>query len=98
MSTNIYIGNLPFTATADEIRDLFSTYGTVASVNLITDRETGQPRGFGFVEMSNAQETSAAIVGLHGVNLHGRALTVNAARPRTDRRGGGNRDDRDRRW
>jgi RNA recognition motif-containing protein len=88
MATNIYVGNLPFSATADEVRDLFSAYGTVESVNLITDRDTGQLRGFGFVEMSNAEETSAAIEGLNGVELHERPLTVNVARPRADRRGG----------
>ena len=89
MSTNIYVGNLPFKATADEVNELFSAHGMVESVNLITDRETGQLRGFGFVEMSNDQEASEAIEALNGTYLHGRPLTVNPARPRTERRGGG---------
>ncbi|MGQ4806729.1 hypothetical protein NKDENANG_00064 [Candidatus Entotheonellaceae bacterium PAL068K] len=83
MSTNIYVGNLPFSTTADEIRDLFSAHGTVESVNLITDRETGRLRGFGFVEMvDGAQE---AIEALHQTELGGRTLTVNLARPRQER-------------
>ncbi len=84
MSTNIYVGNLPFSATAEEIRDLFSAYGTVESVKLITDRETGRLRGFGFVEMeSGAQE---AIAALDQKDLGGRRITVNPARPREERR------------
>ncbi len=83
MSTNIYVGNLPFSATAEDIRDLFSTYGTVESVNLITDRETGRLRGFGFVEMSSGGEE--AIAALHQHELDGRQLTVNLARPRQER-------------
>ena len=63
MSTNIYVGNLPYTATVDEIRELFSAYGTVEAVNLITDRDTGRLRGFGFVEMANTQEGADAIAG-----------------------------------
>ncbi len=98
MSTSIYVGNLPFSATAEDIRDLFSAYGTVESVNLITDRETGQLRGFGFVEMGTDQEASAAIEGLHGTDLDGRSLTVNAARPRADRGGGGRQGGVGRRW
>ena len=83
MSTNIYVGNLPFTVTADEIRVLFSQYGTVESVNLITDRETGRLRGFGFVAMSSgAQE---AIAALNQTDLKGRRLTVNPAKPREAR-------------
>ena len=84
MSTNIYVGNLPFSATAEEIRDLFSAYGTVESVKLITDRETGRLRGFGFVEMeSGAQE---AIAALDQKDLGGRRITVNPAKPREERR------------
>ena len=98
MSTNIYVGNLPYTTTVDEIRELFSAYGTVEAVNLITDRDTGRLRGFGFVEMANTQEGADAIAGLHGTELHGRTLVVNAARPRTERRDvGGPREPR-RRW
>ncbi len=83
MATNIYVGNLPFSATEDEIRDLFSAYGTVKSVNLITDRETGQLRGFGFVEMASGG--SEAVAALHDKDLHGRNLTVNLAKPREER-------------
>ena len=98
VSTSIYVGNLPFSATAEDIRDLFSAYGTVESVNLITDRETGQLRGFGFVEMGTDQEASAVIEGLHGTDLDGRSLTVNTARPRADRGGGGRQGGSGRRW
>jgi RNA recognition motif-containing protein len=84
MATNIYVGNLPFSTNEDEIRDLFSAYGTVESVNLITDRETGRLRGFGFVAMTNgAQE---AIAALNQKQLGGRSLTVNPAKPREERR------------
>jgi RNA recognition motif-containing protein len=76
----IYVGNLPYTCTADEIRELFSSYGNVDSVNLITDRETGRPRGFGFVEMASGGES--AISALHSAAFGGRTLTVNEARPR----------------
>ena len=89
MATNIYVGNLPFSTTVEAIRELFSAYGSVESVNLITDRVTGQLRGFGFVEMDTDQEALAAIEGLHGAALDGRTLTVNAARPRADQGGGG---------
>lgn len=83
MSTNIYVGNFPFSTTADEIRDLFSPYGTVESVNLITDRETGRLRGFGFVEMASGGDE--AITALDQTELGGRRLTVNPARPRDTR-------------
>ncbi len=83
MSTNIYVGNLPFSATAEDIRDLFSTYGTVESVNLITDRETGRLRGFGFVEMSSGGEEAIAALDQH--DLNGRPLMVNVAKPRQER-------------
>jgi RNA recognition motif-containing protein len=83
MSTNIYVGNLPFTATVEEVRDLFDNYGTVESVNLITDRETGRLRGFGFVEMSSGADK--AIEALNQSELGGRRLTVNPAKPREDR-------------
>ena len=84
MSKKIYVGNLPFSATDDEIRDLFAEFGTVESVNLITDRETGRPRGFGFVEMSDGAD--AAIRALDQREMGGRNLNVNEARPREDRR------------
>jgi RNA recognition motif-containing protein len=83
MSTNIYVGNLPFSATAEAIEALFSTYGTVENVNLITDRETGRLRGFGFVEMTSGADE--AIAALHERDLDGRNLTVNHAKPREQR-------------
>ncbi|HVS03799.1 MAG TPA: RNA-binding protein [Thermoanaerobaculia bacterium] len=83
----LYVGNLPFSATEHEIRELFGQHGTVDSVNVITDRETGQPRGFGFVEMSEGGDT--AIRALDGAEMGGRNLKVNEARPREDRGGGG---------
>ncbi len=83
MSTNIYVGNLAFTTSSDEISDLFSTYGEVETVNLITDRETGRPRGFGFVTMSSGG--NEAIEALNQRELGGRTLTVNLSKPREDR-------------
>jgi RNA recognition motif-containing protein len=85
--TKIYVGNLPFSADENEIRTLFSQHGTVESVNVITDRDTGRPRGFAFVEMSRA-DASRAIQNLNGKELGGRALRVNEAQERT---GGGSR-------
>lgn len=82
----IYIGNLSFDSTEADIRTLFEQHGAVQSVNLITDRETGRSRGFGFVEMDSAEE---AIKALDGTEIGGRALKVNEARPREDRGGGG---------
>jgi cold-inducible RNA-binding protein len=84
MSTNIYVGNLSFNVTVEEIQDLFGAYGTVENVNLITDRETGRPRGFGFVEMASGGDE--AIRALNETNLGGRSITVNLAKPRDDRR------------
>lgn len=99
MAPNIYVGNLPFSVTVEDVRDLFGAYGTVESVNLITDRETGRLRGFGFVEMGSPQEASTAIAELNGSNMNGRTLTVNEARPRQGRGSGGGfgRNGRDRR-
>jgi cold-inducible RNA-binding protein len=93
---NIFVGNLSFGATEDAVRTLFQAYGSVDRVNLITDRDTGQARGFGFVEMSNNAEADRAIAELNGRELDGRALNVNEARPKEDRGfggggGGGNR-------
>jgi RNA recognition motif-containing protein len=82
---NIYVGNIAFKATADDLRQLFEQYGTVKNVTVITDRETGRSRGFGFVEMPNASEAKSAIEALHGTALLGRPLTVNEARPREPR-------------
>lgn len=84
MSTNIYVGNLSFDVTEEQIRELFGAYGTVENIKLITDRETGRPRGFGFVEMASGG--NEAIQALNEKDLGGRALTVNLARPREDRR------------
>jgi len=86
---NIFVGNLSFGATEDAVRSMFEQYGTVDRVSLITDRDTGQARGFGFVEMSNDAEAERAISELNGRELDGRALNINEARPKTDRGGGG---------
>jgi len=85
METKIYVGNLPFSATEDELKQLFSQAGTVTSVNIITDRYSGQPRGFGFVEMSNQEEMQAAIVKFNEYQMGDRALRVNIAKPREER-------------
>ena len=85
--TKLYVGNLPFTATEEGVRALFSKHGTVEKVSLITDRETGRPRGFGFVEMSNA-DASRAMQALNGTDFDGRALKVSEAQER-ERSGGG---------
>ena len=79
---NIYVGNLSFGATEDSVRALFETHGTVGRVNICTDRDTGQPRGFGFVEMANDGEGEKAIAALNGCELDGRLLRVSEARPR----------------
>jgi cold-inducible RNA-binding protein len=90
---NIFVGNLSFGATEDAIRSMFEQYGAVERVSLITDRDSGQPRGFGFVEMTNNAEADRAIAELNGRELDGRALNVNEARPKAERGGfgGGNR-------
>ena len=88
MPKRIYVGNLPFSSTADEVQELFEQYGSVLAVNLVNDRETGRPRGFGFVEMENG-DADTAIDALDGVLFGGRNLKVNEARPRGDRPGGG---------
>ena len=90
MPKRIYVGNIPFSATEDEVREMFEAHGAVNSVNLITDRETGRPRGFGFVEMENGEEADAAISAFHQSQMGGRSLNVNEARPREPRpqRGG----------
>ncbi len=86
---NIYVGNLPREATEEDLRKAFEGFGEISSAKIITDRFTGDSRGFGFVEMSNNSEGQAAISGLDGKDLKGRALKVNEARPRRDDRGGG---------
>jgi RNA recognition motif-containing protein len=97
--TKLYVGNLPFTATEEAVRALFAPHGTVEKVSLITDRETGRPRGFGFVEMSNA-DASRAMQALNGTDFDGRSLKVNEAqdRERSGGGGGGNRHGGSRRY
>ena len=84
----LYVGNLSYGATESTIRSLFENYGAVDTVNLITDRNTGQSKGFGFVEMTNDAEAQRAISALNGKEIDGRALTVNEARPKEERSGG----------
>ena len=86
---NIFVGNLDFAATDSSVRAMFEPYGSVERVNLVTDRDTGRPRGFAFVEMRNAEEADRAIAGLNGADFEGRALNVNEARPKPQ--GGGGR-------
>jgi RNA recognition motif-containing protein len=86
--TNIFVGNLSYQTRQDELEAAFTAYGTVERVSVVTDRDTGQPRGFAFVEMTNRNEASNAIAGLNGAELNGRALNVNEARAREERGGG----------
>jgi RNA recognition motif-containing protein len=89
---NLFVGNLAFQTTETELRSLFEPFGELSRVNVVTDRDTGQARGFGFVEMPNDDEATKAIAALNGKEVSGRALNVNEARPKTDRggpRGGG---------
>ncbi|MFL5341033.1 MAG: RNA recognition motif domain-containing protein [Gemmataceae bacterium] len=87
MMKNLYVGNLPFSTTEDDLKQEFSKHGTVTSTQIVKDRETGRSRGFGFVEMSDGAE--AAVTALNGAMFQGRTLTVNEARPREERRSGG---------
>ncbi len=96
---NIYVGNLSYDTTEEELRSVFAEHGEVVNVNIITDRETGRPRGFGFVEMADAEQGRAAIEQVNGRDVGGRNLTVNEAKPRADRsRGGGGGGGRRDRW
>lgn len=89
---NLYVGNLPHSTTEAELRELFGAHGAVEKITLVTDRDTGRSRGFGFVEMTNATEADNAISALNGSDLGGRPLTINEAKPKADRpRGGGQR-------
>ena len=88
---NIYVGNLPYSVTDADLRETFSRFGEIAQVNLITDKFTGESKGFGFVEMSNNSQADAAIKGLNGTDMKGRNITVNQAKPRTDRPSHGGR-------
>jgi len=93
---NIFVGNLSFNTSEDELRQIFETYGQVERVSILTDRETGRSRGFGFVEMTNPEEGEKAITGLNGSQFGGRTINVNEARPKAERPGGG-RSERGRR-
>ena len=97
---NIFVGNLSFGTTEETVRSLFEAHGTVDRVNIVRDRDTGQPRGFGFVEMTNDNEGQNAISALNGRDLDGRTLNVNEARPKTERgfAGGGGGGGRKQRW
>jgi RNA recognition motif-containing protein len=86
---NIYVGNLSYETQEDELRDAFKNHGEVESVNIIKDRYSGESRGFGFVQMPNDDEAKTALAELNGTDLNGKTLTVNEARPRNDRSGGG---------
>jgi cold-inducible RNA-binding protein len=85
---NIFVGNLPFSSTEDALRTLFAPFGDVQQVKIMTDRDTGKPRGFGFVEMTQDEDAAKAIAALNGKEFEGRALTVNEARPKPERTGG----------
>ena len=89
MSTKLFVGNLSFNTTENDLQDAFAAHGTVSSVDLIMDKFSGRPRGFAFVTMETKEGAEAAIAALHGKDLDGRALTVNEARPREERPGGG---------
>lgn len=101
---NIYVGNLSYGLSQNDLQQLFAEYGPVKSVNIIEDRDTGRSKGFGFVEMANTEDGEKAIEGLNGQAVDGRNLTVNAARPREERPprrdggGGGGRNDRNNNW
>ena len=103
MNTKLFLGNLSFNTTENDLQDTFAAHGTVVETNLMTDRTTGRPRGFAFVTMSSAEEAKKAIDALNGASLDGRALTVNEARPREERApagggGGGRGGYRERRY
>jgi cold-inducible RNA-binding protein len=89
MNNKLYVGNISFNTSDRDLQDAFDEFGTALEVHLVTDRATGRPRGFGFVTMSTEEEAQAAIEGLNGKTIDGRALTVNIARPREDRPSGG---------
>ncbi|HLX70615.1 MAG TPA: RNA-binding protein [Verrucomicrobiae bacterium] len=89
MSNKLFVGNLSFNTTENDLQDAFAAHGTVTEAKLMTDRESGRPRGFGFVTMSTPEEAQAAIDALNGSDIDGRALTVNVAKPREERSGSG---------
>mgnify|MGYP001765831386 CR=1 FL=1 len=96
MSTKLFVGNLSFNTTENDLQDAFAAHGTVTEANLMMDRSTGRPRGFGFITMSTPEEAQTAINALNGTMLGDRNITVNEARPREERTGGGFRSGRDR--
>ena len=100
MGNKLYVGGLPYSVTGPRLEEVFSAHGTVASANVISDKFTGQSRGFGFVEMGSSSEAQKAIESLNGTQLDGRTLTVNEAKPmaRRDNDGGGRRDGGNNRW
>jgi RNA recognition motif-containing protein len=89
MSSKLFVGNLSFNTTENDLSDAFGAHGTVTETNLLMDRETGRPRGFGFITMSSPAEAQKAIEAMNGKDMDGRALTVNVAKPREERTGGG---------
>ena len=89
MSSKLFVGNLSFNTTENDLQDAFAAHGTVVEANLMMDRMSGRPRGFGFVTMGSPEEAQKAIAAMNGAQLDGRALTVNIARPREERAGGG---------
>jgi cold-inducible RNA-binding protein len=102
MGKNLYIGNMSYDTTQERLQELFQTHGAITSINIITDRDSGRPRGFAFVEMETEQAAGAAIAALNGQEVDGRELAVNEAKPRAPRGGGRDsergRGDRPRRW
>jgi cold-inducible RNA-binding protein len=96
MSTKLYVGNLPFDITEDDLRNMLSPHGAVNEINVIMDKVSGRPRGFAFATMNTQEAANAAILALGGKDWKGRALTVNEARPREDRSGGGGGESRPR--
>src|SRR5262245_55056248 len=89
MGKRLYVGNLPYSVTSDELQEMFGQHGNVTSAQVVSDRETGRSKGFGFVEMSTDEEATSAIENLNGKDMGGRSLTVNEARPKEERGGGG---------
>ena len=89
MSNKLFVGNLSFNTTENDLNDAFAAFGTVTETNLMMDRATGRPRGFGFITMASAEEAQKAIDGMNGKSIDGRALTVNVAKPREERAPGG---------
>ncbi len=94
MNTKLFVGNLSFNTTENDLQDAFAAHGVVTEANLMTDRATGRPRGFAFVTMGSPEEAQKAIEAMNGATLDGRNLTVNEARPREERAGGGFRGER----